>query len=562
MRRKWIQIGLLTLLILLHLSGIDKAHAAEHKLETLQIHVFINNDGSARITEKRVANLIEGTENYIVIGNLGKSKIKDFVVSENGEKYQYVDHWDIDATRKEKSSKNGIIETKGGYELCWGIGEYGQHEYTVEYTITNFIKQLQDSQILFWRFVNDQTNIPPENVTVFIESENKFTEDTEKIWGFGFPGYTQFQEGKVYSYNTEPLHQNNYVTILVKFKDGMFATKDVIDQPFEEIKEKAFEGSDYGKDVSGESSTMSSTLKNTLIILFIIGFFISRFIKPSKKLINQKPKKFKRKYHGEYYRDNPYEGSFSDIYYVPYIIGASNFERLLTGFILKWINEERIRLETERVGSIFKKDAAAIYFINKDMEEESTLEGELFQMMLAAAGSNNILEQKEFTQWASTNRDKLIDWEKRLIKRSLQKLQDLGYVRLQEKRKFLFKTEDCEVTEAGQELEKNIYKHVNYLHDFSLLNEHEAINVKIWDQIMIWAAFLGLTNVVEKQFKKLYPKYEEETAYSSSSLRATSFFSQNVASARTPSSSNGGGGYSSSGGGGGSFGGGSGGGTR
>src|SRR5690625_6474407 len=59
--------------------------AAKDKLEEQYIHVFINEDGSARITEKRVAYLTEGTENYIVIGNLGESTILDFVVSENGK---------------------------------------------------------------------------------------------------------------------------------------------------------------------------------------------------------------------------------------------------------------------------------------------------------------------------------------------------------------------------------------------------------------------------------------------------------------------------------------------
>lgn len=161
-----------------------------------------------------------------------------------------------------------------------------------------------------------------------------------------------------------------------------------------------------------------------------------------------------------------------------------------------------------------------------------------------------------------TNHKKLNDWEKRVIKLSTQKLQDAGYIELREKKKWLlFITEDYELTEAGQELEDNIYKYVNYLHDFSLLNEHEAANVKIWDEIMIWAAFLGLTDVVREQFRALYPKYEQETVYSDESLGSSHSFSHSASSARVTSSS-GGGGASSSGGGGGSFGGGSGGGTR
>src|SRR5690606_24875243 len=240
-------IVILLFLLVINLFPIEKAYA-EHKLESLHIHVFIKNDGSARIIEKRNATLSEGTENYIVIGNLGKSKINDFVVKENGETFQFVDDWDIDASQSEKTFKNGMIKTKDGYELSWGIGEYGKHEYIVEYTITNFIKQLQDSQILFWRFVNDQTNIPPEEVTVEIETEMDLSEDTEKTWGFGFYGHVAYREGKLVATSSQTLSKNEHLTNLVKFYDGMSTTDDYINQSFEEIQEKAFEGRVDGRE--------------------------------------------------------------------------------------------------------------------------------------------------------------------------------------------------------------------------------------------------------------------------------------------------------------------------
>lgn len=543
------------------LFNLEKAYAANDKLETLDIHVMINEDGSARITEQRVANLNEGTENYIIIENLSKSLIKDFVVKEDGEIYQYINNWDINASRGEKAFKNGIIETNNGYELSWGIGEYGKHEYIIEYTITDFIKQLQDSQVLFWRFVNDQTNIPPEKVTVIIEADNEFSKSTEKIWAFGFDGSIQFDDGKIVAMNERALDTSEYVTILVEFADGLFRSGDFIDQPFKEIKDQAFEGSDYGK----EGSTGNS-LTYTRIVFIVLGLIVLIFIINSNqapKLTKKRPKKFKKRYQGEYYRDYPYQDDMLDIYYFLYIMGASNFEKLLTSFILKWVKEERITVETERVGIIHKRDEAAIHFLNKEIGLKD-FEGRLFQMMLSAAGSNDILEANEFSTWASKNYKKLIAWEKNIIKTSTKKLQNLGYIHLQEKRKFLVKTEDYELTAKGAELEKNIHKFANYLRDFSLLNEHEAVNVKIWDQIMIWAALLGLTDVVKKQFNKLYPNYTKETVYSGSSIYYASAFSSSTASARTPSSSgsSGGGGYSSGGGGGGSFGGGSGGGTR
>src|SRR5699024_7990020 len=116
---------IMIVIIVAYLFSFNKVFASAHKVEDLHIDVVIKNDGSAEITEKRTAHLTEGTENYIVIENLGKSEIIDFVVREDGKKYRYLDTWDINASQADKSFKNGMTETKDGYELSWGIGDYG-----------------------------------------------------------------------------------------------------------------------------------------------------------------------------------------------------------------------------------------------------------------------------------------------------------------------------------------------------------------------------------------------------------------------------------------------------
>src|SRR5699024_6770273 len=105
-------------------------------------------------------------------------------------------------------------------------------------------------------------------------------------------------------------------------------------------------------------------------------------------------------------------------------------------------------------------------------------------------------------------------------------------------------------------------QYVNYLHDFSLLNEHEPIHVNIWDEIMIWAALLGRTEEVTKQFKKLYPNYDKETIYTDDTVRLTHSMSSSTASTRASKDGSGSGRAGISGGGEGSFVGGSGRGAR
>src|SRR5699024_1964832 len=164
------------------LLALPNVHAKGNELEKEHIHAYVHEDGSATITEERKVHISEGTEMFIVIGNLRKSEIKDFTVEENGETFTYVDDWDIDASLEDKRKKNGIIKNGSEYELVWGVGDYADHTYTVEYTITDFVKQLEDDQMIFWRFVNDKTNVPPKNVTVEIETDKGFDIDSEKIW--------------------------------------------------------------------------------------------------------------------------------------------------------------------------------------------------------------------------------------------------------------------------------------------------------------------------------------------------------------------------------------------
>lgn len=559
---KRIFIIITTLCVILIPNRLVEAN--EHKMESLSIHTYIHEDGSATITETRQVILNEGTENYDIIENLGKSKIKDFTVSENGKTYEFIDKWNIDAFREEKSFKNGIIKTDNGYELVWGIGKYGPHKYTLTYTVTDFVKQLQDSQILFWRYVNDETNIPPEKLTIKIETEKNLNKEDEKIWGFGFDGNIFFKDGDVTAISHSPLTSNDYATILIKFSDNQFKTSDVLHKTFEEIKNEAFIGSDY-KD--GESSQVVPAEKEPiwlyifipLIVLspliifgFVILYFIYRAYRQRKRI---------NKFKGEYERDIPYDGPPIDLYQFLTDLKITKFENIIAAFLLKWIDKEYIHIEEEEEGFLFKVKTPIIYIHYRE-ELQNELESELYQMLIDAAGKDNKLRKTMLTKWFEKNRSVIRSWETKMKQSSITTLTDQNIFKEKEKRFLLFfKRHTHEMTEKGYELEGDIVKFSNYLRDYSLLNEHEPINVKLWDNLMIWAAVLGITDEVYKQFQKLYPTYLDESSYSSVSISATSSFSRSISNAKSYVSS-GGGGSVSGGGGGGSFGGGSGGGTR
>lgn len=551
----------LAVLLFLFACPLQTVEAAEEALKNVSIRVQLNEDGSARITEKRLSYLVDGTENYIPIGNLGDSDIIDFVVEEAGQTYEFVPNWDLDWSREEKAFKNGLIPKNNGYELSWGIGEYGEHEYILSYTVTNFVKETKDDQqIMFWRFVNDKVDAPAENVSIVIEGNEKFDQQDEKVWAFGFEGHIAVNDGKIEAQSTTALTKSDYVTILARFPEGTFQVSSKLPKTFEEIKDQAFEGSDYGSGDKKGSSTFLRFIQANFALMMLVVIFSFNIFRKMTGIATAKPSTFKRKYKEEYYRDLPYDGPISDIYYILWKMGASDFEKVLTGYLLKWIHEDRLEATQVETGRIFKKESTHLR-IKKSSGIEDPIEKRLFKMVIEAAGKDNVLEEKEFSHWAKKNISTIEQWKKDIRKNSLMKLQELEFIQIQHKKVlFFFDRSEHVLTDKGEELEKHVYQFINYLHDFSLMNEHDSINVKLWDNLMIWAGVFGITEQVMKEFKKIYPNYEVESSYRGGALYYTSSMSRTVS--RSAVRSSGGGGSSSSGGGGGSFGGGSGGGTR
>ena len=126
------------------------------------INVKINKDGSADIESIMDFEPSKGTEYYIPIENLGKSEILNYNVSEiiEGKEvpYETLKTWNVKQTREQKAKKAGVVKTKNGYELCFGFGEYQRKTFVLRYRVTNFVKLLKDSDMIYWQFVNKGLN--------------------------------------------------------------------------------------------------------------------------------------------------------------------------------------------------------------------------------------------------------------------------------------------------------------------------------------------------------------------------------------------------------------------
>lgn len=522
-------------------------HAEKHELEDLYIHTYIHEDGSATIRETRKATLSEGTENFLVIENIGKSEIRDFRVMEYGVAFEHVGEWDSSDSRADKALKQGIIITKDGYELVWGIGLYGEHEYIIEYRVTDFIKQLDDAQIIYWYFVSQHTNIPPQNVRIEIESAKDLSFNDEKIWAYGFDGDIQFQDGKVIAESKRPLAKSDYAVVLVKFDENAFATADVLDKSFSDIKKEA----DEGKGIEGTFTIILMVITSigfVIVIRFVVHGFLSGVFRGVNKV--KKLKKAPVKYEGQHTNELPYKGQLHEIYQLLADAKLSNLENLMGAYFLKWIKEKRIKIEHETVEGLFKrKQKVTIQILRKNVIDD-VHESDLFSNLSVVADETGKVEIKELQKSVSMSRHTMKQWEQNVKNTSQAVLIEQGYFKDVVKFGLTGYNETYEKTEKGEQLEREIFLFKNYLRNLSDVDESNPNNAELLDEYMIWATFLGMTKEAQVQFTSLYADYMVYSMYRPQAIEAVVEISNSIAYA------SGAGRSFSAGGGGGAFGGG------
>ncbi len=564
---------------------------AQNKIESIHIEAHIQENGSVIIRDHRIFYAEEGTEHYISLGNLGDSDLLAFTVyDENYTPLEDVGKWDINASFSQKAGKYGINYAGSEIELCFGLGEYGRREFTIEYEITNFISNLSDKyQRFYWQFINANMD-PIDNIQIEVIADNsyEFVYPQSRFWAFGHEGgSTEIRPDALIMESGDYFDQSDYVVLMGIFEGSPFAASHQSNETSEELIEKAMygaklDGYDYedytGNKIPGQEGTyngninkpgysnMGFNLFSVLLRFFVPITFIGIFFSGRKNKGRPTSGKFKPTATDNYYREVPYKGQFIKTQYFT----NSEVSDWISAFILKWVSEGRLLDQVEEVGLIFKKDKLALKIQPGLQPNGSGTEKELWDMVVEAAGQDQILSEKEFNRYVSRKINSFNDWTDSIKEQSEESMIREGYLQeLTEKVLKIFTRRVLSITQKGQILGDNILGFKNYLKDFSLLEERGVSHVALWQELMVWAAYMGIAQEVYEQLKIVNPNILYDMPYDARTIIMTNNFAHAVQSTQTSantsstsSSFSGGGGGSFSGGGGGSFGGGSGGGTR
>ena len=554
--------------------------ASAQQIRDIDETVLLRQDGSARVTQVWDVNVVSGTEFYLPFDNLGPMEITDLRVSEGGMEFvSEGDDWDTDRSREAKRGRCGIVRKSGGVELCWGQGDYGDHVWTVSYTVRGLVMQMGEFAGLYFSFVNPGLMAPPQHVKVRLVNETggpEWTSDNVKVWGFRSESEIYVEEGAVRAESLAPFGSNDAMTVLVRFDDGLFTPEVQYTKTFEEIQEMAFKGSDYPDELS--AGDIFWLVVGFLLILFltpfgwvILGILLCIYYGISYYLLGRKYKKsiFGKARIKGWYRDIPLKGNISAAYYVleqGSVLGSGKYgNNLLAAYFLRWVLQGKVGVET---------DPAHKNRVNLRLEHNTAFddgfERELYGMILEASGKNHLLEAGELEKYAKRSFRKMSDIPAREKARGRRWFQD---------RKLAEGTDS--LNKEGQQKACQLIEFKNFLEAFTLSEERSAIEVTLWEDYLVFAALFGIADKVAKQFEKLYPaqfrEFTDSAGMHGISLNTLMNVSHDLSagamrnaavekSSHTISSSggrsSGGGGHFSHGGGGHSFGGSHGGGSR
>lgn len=541
---------------------------AANQVNNMDIQAVIHEDGSMSIIQNWEGSFEEGTESYIPMNVPDYLTISELNVTDQKGIYDMVTDWNIDWSFEEKARKCGINDTDSGYEICFGISRYGQNRYTIEYKLDNAVGGYSDRDGVNFRFVNDQMNTTPTDVTVQIRLADgtPITDEIADIWGFGFAGKVAFENGSIIARTDTPLSAESHVTVLFALDKGILSPSRQESGSFEEVSEKAFEGSDY-TDI-GDTGEGASAFEAIVVTLLSIGLPIGLIIwisKIKKKSAEKKKKKFSERF--GYFKDIPNEGSLSATYALGRIFDVCEDGAILATGMLRLIQMGCLSpVETQEAAFMGKtKEMVSLWLMGSHHDKMNEYDEYLYTVLEGAAGSDAILQAKELERFANQNDT--------LLRAYIEKHDSAGRTWLSQKhclKRRSIPVKLTDLTPAGEQELGELMGLKRYLEDFSLVAERGIKEMPIWRELLSYAMLFGIADQVAEQMKELYPALSDQlTDYSQSMVTAYSYhylLYSNMKKAEEQREQEkrrvGGGGFASLGGGGGSVGGGSSGGTR
>ena len=493
--------------LLFFLAGALTAYAYNPEIRDIDIRVSLTEDGTARITERWDVVVASGTEWYLVRSNLGDIDIENLCVTdETGRPFQDTGAWNVDLSLQQKAGKCGLHRISGGYEICWGVGSYGPHVFTVSYDMTNAVKSLNDFDMLHMQFVSSDLSANPGHVRLVLDAPVALDKENSNIWGFGYDGTVAwYGDGSVVAESDVAFDSGSSLILLLRFDKGIFNSRSVRDEDFETVLDRAREGAHFEEE-DEEVDSFAEAIATLLTGLFAWFAFVRPFF---RIFSNNSSRSDKRKCRKNLFgvkrlpsdpgwtRDLPFDGNILETFYVASHITGEDDRKfsVVSAFILRMMQHGVLGLREDAAG---KKEFT--FAPDPDLSYMYNCERKLYELIKEASGADEVLQEKEFSQWASSHRGKVRAFVDEMRDGVLEQFRGSGFL------DGYAVYNSLRLNARGQASAMNALRFRQFLKDFTVINERYPGEVALWGEYLIMASIFGMAEQVAGEMKKIAPQ--------------------------------------------------------
>lgn len=482
------------LFTVLFILGAAQVFAKEEAIPSINLEAILQSDGSAVITEIwDVRGVSSGTEYYKALNNMDGMSVHSLAVwDESGTQYKTLDGWNTKLSREEKSGTCGILKTSDGYELCWGIGSYGNHQYTIQYTVEGLVKDYGDYAGFYHRFISELSNAPESAYIKIRMADTSLTANNARIWAYGFTGEAEIgSDGSLNVFSSEALGGGDYVNVLCRFDRSLFPLASAADMSFEKLQESA-----ENKNSDTALYIVLAVLGAVIVMTVIpVVFFSSRY-----KLADGTAVRLPGKKQIDTSWSVPFGGSIPAVYSAMLLLRKGiSCEKLMGAYLIRWQEAGYIRIERESERTIKRSKEEAIIF-SPDKIPDPGVERSLYDILTDDIGHDGFLWTSDIEKRADTLYKKLTAWaaevkrdgEKVLIRSGAAATNIKGTVRF---------------TVSGFEQAVNLLGFRKYLMELRRQRKDRPVPGELWGDYLVFATLFNVGEQVLESMKALDPVY-------------------------------------------------------
>jgi uncharacterized membrane protein YgcG len=307
-----------------------------------------------------------------------------------------------------------------------------------------------------------------------------FSDANTAIWGFRYRGDVRFVDGTIVAESSEPFTNGSAMIVMARFNKGLFSPAVINDTAFEQVRERAFEGSDYTFESSDSDDPIILLILAVCFFLFPILLFLGYLFymwrsrrKVMKDLL--------------WYREIPENGNLqwaNDVVNA-YKYFTADYNNLLSACVLKLIDMGAISIDK----TLDNKGKTVQQFVIHDLpqrEQQPRLMQLVHEIFQKAAGEDTVLEPKELKTW---------------MRKSYNQSTTDSFIQTLHTRSSIYQFR------KQREEVRQLFGLKKYIKEFSLLDERHVQEVSLWKDYMIYATLFGIADQVIKDMKKINPDY-------------------------------------------------------